>query len=263
MPPGFSRNLYVTLGIFRDVRELSKAAASHVLRLAKQQRKNRCFTLVLAGGSTPRELYRVLSAEPYRSEIPWGRVHIFWGDERCVPLGHSKSNFRLAQQALISQVPIPIRNIHRMPMALRKPQKIATAYERSIRRFFKLPKGAWPMFDLVLLGVGPDGHTASLFPASAALRERRRLAVAVLDAPDLPRITLTVPVFNHAKQVICIATGTAKARILRKVFQESGMSKSLPMRLVQPKSGAVTWYLDRAAARLIPRMVRRLSKYFS
>jgi 6-phosphogluconolactonase len=239
--------------VVRSAEALSAAVASDILQLALQKvRKGGRLTLALAGGSTPRRLYRLLSTEPYCSGIPWNRVEVFWGDERCVPPNHPKSNFRMAQQMLLSRVPVPAGNIHRIPTELRKPEKIAAAYERILRRFFKVPHGRWPIFDLMLVGVGTDGHTASLLPRSPELFERRHLAVAVVDAVDFPRITLTVPVFSHAEHMICMAAGAAKAPILRRVFHGDAASRLLPIRQISPVRGAVKWYLDRAAARLIP-----------
>lgn len=242
------------LEVFRNAAALNAAVASRIADLAgRNARQGRRFTMALAGGATPRKLYQLLSTRPYRRAIQWPQVHVFWIDERCVGPQHPRSNFRMAQRTLLAKVPIPTRNIHRIPTERGSPQRVAAGYERLLRVFFHLPPGRPPKFDLVLLGVGVDGHVASLFPHAHALAERRRLVVAVADAPDQPRVTLTLPVLARAQHIIGMASGAAKAPILGKMFQRPRPARLLPAQLVGRRGRAMTWCLDRAAAARLPR----------
>ena len=203
------------------------------------------FSVALSGGSTPEVLYRLLAEEPYADQIPWPDVHVFWADERCVPPEDPGSNYRLADETFISRVAIPTDNVHRVWGEL-APEAAARAYRRALEDFFCGPR---VRFDLVLLGLGRDGHTASLFPGSAALEERDRLAVAVQATyEDRPaeRVTLTLSAINSARAVWFLVTGGAKAGIVREVLEKPG--GDWPAHLVQPVAGEVTWLLDAAAA---------------
>jgi 6-phosphogluconolactonase len=190
-------------------------------------------------------LYRLLAEEPYRAQIPWTQVHLFWGDERCVPPDHPDSNYRLANEILISHVPIPSANVYRVRGEL-EPEVAARAYEKTLQDFFCGPR---TRFDLVLLGLGEDGHTASLFPGSDALHERERLAVAVKaryqDRP-VHRVTLTLPALNTARQALFLVTGSAKAGIVQAVLE--GPEGLLPGQQIRPTAGQTVWMLDREAA---------------
>jgi 6-phosphogluconolactonase len=192
----------------------------------------------------------MLAGEPYRSRIPWECVHLFWGDERCVPPDHPESNFRMVQETLLAQVPLPPENIHQIPVDQGSPEAAATAYERIIQRYFQLEDGELPEFDLVLLGLGEDGHTASLFPHAAAVHERRRLVVATSGgSPNLPRVTLTVPVLNHARRLVWLVTGAQKAPIVRKVLQGPEQLEEIPAQRVRALQGTSLWLLDHEAAK--------------
>jgi len=210
------------------------------------------FSVALSGGSTPRAPYRLLSEPPLREAIDWARLHLFWGDERFVPADHPDSNYRLAQEAFISRVPIPAGNVHPMPTEGGDPEAAAAQYEETLRRFFVPPEGEWPRFDLVLLGLGADGHTASLFPGSPALDEHSRL-VAATHVKKLAawRLTLTPPVLRVARHVIFLVCGPDKASALRDVLQEPYDPRRLPAQVVQPDEGDVTWLVDEAAASLL------------
>jgi 6-phosphogluconolactonase len=187
----------------------------------------------------------LLAGEPYRARIPWDQVHLFWGDERCVPPDDPGSNYHLAGETLISQVPIPPENVHRMRGEL-EPGAAARAYERELHDYFCGPR---PRFDLVLLGLGEDGHTASLFPDSPLLAEAERLvapATALYQDRPAQRLTLTLPAINSARQVLFLVGGSAKSQIVQSVVE--GPAGQLPAQRIQPTAGQLTWLLDAAAA---------------
>jgi len=225
---------------------LAREAAQRFTDLAREAIDSRGrFSVALSGGSTPAALYGLLAEEPCRAQIPWAQVYLFWGDERCVPPDHPDSNYRLAHETLISHVPIPSANVYRMRGEI-EPHLAARVYERALQDFFCGPRSR---FDLVLLGLGNDGHTASLFPNSAALHERERLAVAVeASYQDRPvrRVTLTLPALNTARHVLFLVTGSAKAGIVRAVLE--GPKGHLPAQQIRPTAGQIVWMLDREAA---------------
>jgi 6-phosphogluconolactonase len=202
------------------------------------------FTVALAGGSTPRQLYARLAA----AQIDWESVHIFWGDERCVPPGHPDSNFRMAEETLLGVISIPAGNIHRIPGEF-PAEEAAQKYEAELRIFFG---GVTPRFDLVLLGLGGDGHTASLFPGNPAVRERTRWVVGVRhDTPPEPlvdRITLTLPVLNAAANVLFLVSGAGKADRLAQVLHGPFQPELLPSQGMRPVDGILRWLVDQAAA---------------
>jgi len=237
--------------VFPDLQHLSRAAAECVVSAARHGVRARGrFSVALAGGSTPRVLYRLLACTPYRAQMPWPSVHCFWTDERCVPPEHAKSNFRMAHTAWLSHVPLPPANIHRIVVEQRTPAQAAARYAQVLRAFFPVADGAWPAFDLILLGLGEDGHTAALFPRSPAVQETRRLVTpSVGDRPALPRITLTLPVLNHARQLLWLVAGRRKAAIVRLVLQGQASPETVPARRVRPVTGDACWFLDQAAAR--------------
>jgi 6-phosphogluconolactonase len=232
--------------IFPDPASVAHAAASLIIRLARESVDTRGrFSLALSGGSTPGALYRLLATEPHAAKVPWPYVHLFWGDERCVPPDDPGSNYNLAYRTLISEVPIPDENVHRVPGEL-EPDAAALAYESALTGYFC---GPHTRLDLILLGLGADGHTASLFPGSAALEEKKRLALPVQamyqDRPTA-RVTLTLPAINAARNVLFLVTGESKAGILATALGHPGTG--LPAQLVRPVAGQVTWLLDAAAA---------------
>ena len=240
--------------IFPDIEALSRAAADFfVMRARESIAGDGRFAVALSGGSSPKGLYSLLGSPPLRDAVPWRGVHCFWADERCVPPEHPASNYRLAREAFLSAVQLPDANIHRV-RGEGAPDAAARAYEEDLRRFFGGP--GLPEFDLVILGAGEDGHTASLFPGSPSLRETARLALPVyLERPELDRVTLTLPVLNHASHVLFLATGRAKADIISGILEE-GNPRNHPAGLVRPGDGDVTWLIDREAGGKLRRPVR-------
>ena len=231
--------------------ELSRAAAEFIAALAKATIKNRnIFTLVLSGGSTPRLLYEELARQPISKRIDWQKTHVFWGDERYLPPDHPDSNYALAFQALVSKVDIPTANVHRVITESDSANAAAEDYEKTLRHFFRHPGGSedqpyLPSFDLVLLGLGQDGHTASLFPGDAALEEKYRWVVAVDGAsasPPVPRVTLTFPVLNKAECVIFLVSGSDKKEVFAEIMNNPGTAV-YPAARVRP-SGRLLWFID-------------------
>jgi 6-phosphogluconolactonase len=240
--------------VSRDAAEVSRRAADLFLRLTSEaQAHYRSFTVALSGGSTPKGLYTLLAREPYRSQVPWSLVHVFWGDERCVPPDHAESNYKLAHDALLSQVPIPETNIHRVSTEHGDCAGAAADYAQELVTFFGLEGRALPHFDLLLLGVGDDGHTASLFPGKPALNERDALVVASPPGrlpPQIDRVTLTLPVLNAARQVVFMATGPGKRDIVTRILAgvDATDGELLPAQRVRPADGTLIWIIDQAAA---------------
>ncbi len=259
--------------VVADASALARAGATEVLDgLAAADREGRRFRIALSGGRTPRGVYEALAAAGGGGDgsgrsagaggggaggagaIPWPRAEVFFGDERHVPPDHPDSNYRMAREAFLARVPVPDAQVHRVPAELPDAEIAAAEYERTIRAAFGLVPGALPRFDLVLLGLGADGHTASLFPGSPALEERRRLVAAPwVDSMRARRITLTLPVLNAAARVLFLASGADKAATLRAVLESRGRAPRFPAQLVQPVDGALLWLVDReAAAQLNP-----------
>lgn len=240
--------------VLDDARAVTEEAASRWLALAREAVAQRGrFRVALSGGSTPRALYERLAAPPYKDGAPWAETHVFWGDERCVPPTHEDSNYRMAREALLAHVPLPEGNVHR-PRAEIKPQDAAVYYEHDLRLAFELGAVGFPRFDLIWLGMGSNGHTASLFPNNPALDEDVRLFVAThVPELDADRLTLTAPVINHAAQIIFLVVGEGKAETLRDVLEGQRDPARLPAQLISPDDGQVTWLLDEAAAHLLSR----------
>jgi 6-phosphogluconolactonase len=235
--------------------DLCRAAAEEFVRLADEAVRTRGrFTVALCGGSTPEALYRLLAAEDggFRARVPWGQAHFFWGDERHVPPDHPDSNYRMASEAMLSRVPVPPGNVHRIPAENPDAAEAATEYAETLRRFFGAAAGRFPRFDLILLGMGSDGHTASLFPGTDAVHERTGLvAAAWVETHKSHRITLTVPVLNAAASVIFLVSGEGKAEALRAVLEGPHRPDRFPAQLVFPREGRLLFLVDRAAARLL------------
>ena len=208
------------------------------------------FSVAVAGGNTPKRVYELLASERYRSRTEWSSVHIFFGDERCVPPDHPDSNYRMVKESLLSHVPIPTVNVHRM-RGEGDPALNAHLYEEELRAFFEA--AAWPRFDLVLLGMGEDGHTASLFPGSAALGEKKSWVVANwVEQLVTFRLTLTTPAICHAAHIVFLVTGEVKARRLHEVLYGPRDPERLPAQLIQPVDGSLEWLVDKAAASVSP-----------
>ncbi len=236
--------------IFADPAGLMRAAADEIVQAVRRAVDERGrFAWALAGGSTPRDLYRLLARDPYRERLPWNAIHFFWGDERHVPPDHPDSNFRMAREAMLDAVPVPPDNIHRVPAEDPDAQRAAAEYEATLRAFFALAAGEWPRFDLIQLGLGKDGHTASLFPGGDAVHERERLVVAPwVEAQQTFRITLTPPVLNHARRAMFLVSGDEKAEALHAVLEGPREPERYPAQIVE---GDRLWMVDRSAARLL------------
>jgi len=240
--------------VLADRDELSRAAAEEFVRVANVSvvERGRCH-VALSGGSTPKDLYAMLAGDAFRQRVAWDKLQVFWGDERHVPPDHIESNYRMACESLLSHVPIPSENIHRVPAELADAAQVAAAYERTLRTVFQLAPGEVPRFDLALLGLGPDGHTASLFPGGIDLTETAQFVAAPwVEKFSTHRITLTPGVLNHARRVVFVVSGEEKANVLNEVLQGPFEPKRLPAQLVRPEHTAVLWLVDRAAARYLP-----------
>lgn len=205
------------------------------------------FTVALSGGSTPKAMFARLANEPYRSAIDWARVYLFWGDERCVPPDHSDSNYRMTHETLLSYVPIPPQNIFRMHGDL-APATAAREYTAQLRQFFQTT--SWPQFDLVFLGMGADGHTASLFPGTTALHADADAIVVenYVEKLNAYRLTLTAATINQAHAIVFLIGGADKAATLKAVLQGPSQPDLYPSQLIQPAHGTLTWIVDEAAA---------------
>jgi len=236
----------VEIRVLNSPAELFRAAAEEFSKRAEaavQHHGN--FTVALSGGSTPRGLNEVLAGSDFAS-LPWDKILFFWGDERHVPPDHGDSNYRMSQESLLSKVPVRQQNIFRIRAEDPDATRAAVDYERVITRIFGLQQGEFPRFDLILLGIGTEGHTASLFPGSAAMGEEVRLVVSNwVEKLQTERITLTFPVLNHAACVMFLASGREKADIVQKILGDS--TEVLPAKMVQPFDGDLVWFLDKAA----------------
>ncbi len=244
---GNRRDIFVC----RDPEEVSQRAADLFVRLADEAVSSTGrFAVALSGGSTPRVLYALLATNEFRRRVPWSRVHLFWGDERCVPPDHPESNYHMAREVLLDKAPIPVRNIHRMPAEQEDHLRAAAAYEQMLRAFFELTAGELPSFDLILLGMGEDGHTASLFPGTTALAENERLVASnYVEKLGTYRLTLTVPVINHAANVVFLVSGKSKASMLKEVLEGEHQPQHLPSQLIRPVEGKLVFIVDREAGK--------------
>jgi len=236
------------IATYADLDSLSQKAAQYTVHIANQAIVDHGrFNLALAGGSTPKKLYALLAAEPYRSQIDWRLVEVFWGDERCVPPNDPESNFHMAQEELLSKVPILAGHIHRVPAEMPDHNAAAQAYEDEIRRVFITD--SIPDFDLIQLGLGPEGHTASLFPHQVSLHEQQRLVIPVTTPKPPPdRLTFTPPLLNAAHNVLFLAAGAEKAEAVHAILEGEYQPDEYPAQIVRPTNGEVTWLLDTAAA---------------
>ena len=214
------------------------------------QRQNR-FTLVLSGGGTPKALYELLAGPSYHDKIDWGKLHIFWGDERDVPFSDSRNNAKMAYETLLDHVPIPVSQIHVMQTEAISPEDSALAYETILHQYFPGPAAHFTgnTFDLVLLGMGDDGHTLSLFPGTDIVREDRKwVAAYFLKAQNMYRITLTKAVVNKAARIAFLTMGNNKAPALKEVLQGAYHPDVYPSQEIKPENGELHWFVDEAAA---------------
>jgi 6-phosphogluconolactonase len=233
------------LRVLPDLQALAGAARDEVAAAVRAAvaARGRC-DLVLSGGGTPRLSYELLAQE----SLPWASVHLFFGDERCVPPDHQDSNWRMARKALVSRVAIPEANVHRVA-GERDPEDAAARYQEEVQHHFDLRPGEMPCFDLVLLGMGADGHTASLFPGTTALEESTRLVVAnYVDKLSAWRVTMTYPVFEAAARVVFLVAGAEKAAMVRSATVVRPSAATPPAGRVRPRGGTLVWLVDRAAA---------------
>jgi 6-phosphogluconolactonase len=242
------------LRLVADAAALHRAAAEEFVQQANEAvAANGRFTVALAGGSTPKGAYALLARNPkLRDTVPWQATHVFWGDERTVPPDHRDSNFRMAQETLLSQVPVPPANVHRIQGEDSDPARAALEYEAVLRSFVAPDAEGSPRFDLILLGLGSDGHTASLFPQTSALEETDRLVVAnYVEVLGTTRITLTVPVINRARYVVLLASGPEKASAVWATLAGPSEPARRPAQLISPSDGRQKWILDAGAATML------------
>jgi 6-phosphogluconolactonase len=234
--------------VFADRAALAEGAARTIVDAAREAVTTRGrFLIALAGGATPRETYARLASLPWRDAVPWARTFVFFGDERCVPPDHPESNYRMADDILLSKVPLPPAQVFRMPGEADDSDAAAAEYARTLAAVFGTRRGEVPRFDLILLGIGLDGHTASLFPGSPVLKEVFRPVAAMhAAAAVIPRrLTLTFPVLNGAAHVVFLVSGPEKARLVRTVLRDP---TAFPAGMVAPAQGQLVWMLDRDAA---------------
>ncbi len=243
----------MSIAVYPDTETLSQEAAQYIVRIAQESiAAHRRFTFALSGGSTPKKLYGLLAEEPYRSQIDWTHVDIFWSDERCVPPDDAESNFLMAQQVLLSKIAIPTHQIHRMPAD--QTDRDAASYAYTIEMQQTIGSEGVPSFDLIQLGMGPEGHTASLFPHQPSLHEQQRLVMPVtVPKPPPPRLTFTPRLLNAASHVLFLVTGAEKQDAVKAVLEGEYQPDEYPAQIVQPTKGEVTWMLDTAAAEKLQR----------
>ena len=247
------RNPAVHIAIFDDKHTLSQNVAEYIMRIVKESiALYGRFTIALTGGTTPGEAYSLLGSEPIKSQIDWQRVHIFWGDERCVPQNNPDSNFYLAQEVLLDKIAIPKSHIH--PMPADQPDRDVASQAYTVEMQHTFGTNGIPSFDLIHLGMGPEGHTASLFPHQASLHEIHRLVMPVsVPKPPPDRLTFTPPLLNAARNVLFLVTGSDKAEALHAVLEGEYQPDEYPAQIVRPTNGEVVWMLDRAVAQKIQR----------
>lgn len=234
-----------------DAEAVSEAAAEDFVDLAREAvNRHGRFSVALSGGSTPRKLYQFLAEPPFRNRVSWERLEFFWGDERAVPPDHPDSNYGLASATLLTKLDLSPERIHRIQAERVDRDAAARDYQDEIARVLGVaPDGPPPAFDLVLLGMGADGHTASLFPESDGIHERRRWVVShFIPRLGAERITLTAPILNRAREIRVLAAGADKASALKAVLEGSRDPEHLPAQLVQPEGGRLIWLVDQAAA---------------
>jgi len=240
------------LTIFNDSESLSKAVAENWRKSALQaNQEGRIVSFLISGGNTPRSVYTRLADPKFRDSVPWPTIHLFWGDERCVPPDHLESNFRMVRETLIDLIPIPENNIHRI-RGENDPELEAKRYGDEILSCLCSARNNIPRFDWVILGLGADGHTASLFPGKDFFSESSDVcSVSKHPQTGQKRITLTMPVINQAARVTFLVTGKTKANVVADIFEQTSQGKEYPAGRVYPREGILQWYLDTEAASLL------------
>ena len=244
--------------ILNDSAAIAKRAAEKFVGAANAAVKDKgSFTVALAGGSTPKLLYGLLVQDDLRKQLPWNKMHLFFGDERHVPPDHPDSNFRMASESLISKAPLQPAQIHRIKGEYPNTEQAAQEYEQILQSQFQLAQGQLPRFDLVLLGMGDEGHTLSLFPGTRALRDNGRLVMRNwVGKLYTERVTCTAPVASNAAQVFFLVTGAAKMLALKAVLEGPYEPDQLPAQLIQPKNGRLLWLVDAAAGSMLETGIR-------
>lgn len=244
--------------VLSDAAAVAAEAAERFTAICARTAASRgACAVALSGGETPKALYALLTDEPYRGRVPWERLQVFWGDERCVPPDDPRSNYRVAHEMLLSKVPVPVDRVHRMPADTADHKTAAAAYAETLRAVLPRTADGWPRLDLVLLGLGDNAHTASLFPRGEALRERERAVVAeFVEDAGMWRMTLTVPVLTHAAEIVFLVAGAGKAEAVRAVIEGPADPVDVPAALIRPVDGRLTWLLDAAAASRLTRAGR-------
>lgn len=236
----------MNIEILKSADDLARAAATHFVAKNREAiSKNGRFTVALSGGSTPKRLYELLAdpAEPFRDQIAWEKIHFFWSDERHVPPNHTESNYRMAYEALLSRVPVGEANVHRVAGENPDASDAAAQYEEILKA---VTGEALPQLDLILLGLGTDGHTASIFPGSEVLQEKKHLVAAPwVEKFKSYRITMTLPLLNNGASVVFLVSGDEKAEIVKEVLKEH---VQYPAQFVRPTNGEALWMLDKEAS---------------
>ena len=244
--------------LFADAMEIAQRAADEVVRIASEAAAARgAFTIALSGGSTPKVLYALLAENPaLRNSLPWDKMNVFFGDERHVGPGHADSNFQMASDAILSKVPLQPKQIHRIKGEYPDTAQAAVEYEATIQREFGLKAGEFPRFDLVLLGMGSEGHTLSLFPGTKALHETERVVTRNwVGKLYTERITLTAPAANNAANIIFMIAGADKAYALKAVLEGPHEPEQLPAQMIQPSNGKLSWLADQAAGSMLSKEI--------
>lgn len=249
------RRVQIAVEVSPTVAEVTHAAAELFTRSAEEAAAQRGHArIAISGGSTPKTVFALLAdpAQPYVARVPWNRLQLFWVDERCVGPEDAESNYGMTKRAMLDKVPLPAANVHRMEGEL-DPEEGASRYESEIRNTFKLEGAETPTFDLILLGLGPDGHTASLFPHTEGLNEMSRIVIANhVPQKDSWRLTLTWPVITQGREVAFLAEGVEKAKMIHTVFADAYDPETYPAQLIRPANGRLTLLLDKAAASELP-----------
>jgi 6-phosphogluconolactonase len=246
--------------ILADANAIAQTAAAEFVEAAREAVCLKdSFSVALAGGSTPKTLYGLLlNNGPLRTMVPWDKIQFFFGDERHVPPNHAESNFRMASEAMLAKAPVDSKQVHRIKGEIESAAEAAAGYDKDLRINFRLGEGQLPRFDLVLLGMGPEGHTASLFPGTKALKEERRLVVSNwVGKLYTDRITLTPPVLNNAARVVFMVHGAEKAPALKAVLEGPYEPEQLPAQIIRPQQGKVLWLIDPAAAGMLAPEAKR------
>jgi 6-phosphogluconolactonase len=236
--------------IYTDPQSLAVEAADKFARLADSfVKETGLFSVALSGGSTPKAMFSILAEKPYAGRLPWRSIRFFWGDERAVQPDHADSNYRMADQTLLSKVAVPGENIYRIPAEDEDHERAAANYSATLRTFFS---AEWPRFDLIFLGMGADGHTASLFPGTSALQANDRIVAAnYVEKFQSHRITLTTASINNARNVIFLVAGEDKSPALKEVIDGERNPGKYPSQLIEPRDGKLLWMVDEAAAKLL------------